>query len=195
MTPPSSPDHTTMARVSLLVSLLPHHCGHGGKCQDFHNSDWQATESAARAHLAAILSLACQVLTIRARMGGFELIILSLCFQASVFALLQSHLFPSLPSCLSMPPLPPKPTLLARLGEEKQPTPSQKGSQPPLSSQHSKLSGSIGGVKSPKEKPSSKFSPPSVLAWLSPPERTSPAPLPPTSPCSTISTGLLEKIS
>ena len=136
----SSPDYTTMARVSLLVSLLPHHCGrisllplhcgHGGKCRDFQNSDWQATESAARAPLAAILSLACQVHTIRAWMGGFELIILSLCCQASVFVLLQSHLFPSLPLCLSMPPLPPKPTLLTRLGEEKQPTPSQKDSQP-----------------------------------------------------------------
>ena len=70
-----------------------------------------------------------------------------------------------------------------------------EGFPAPLSSQHSKLSGSIGGVKSPKEKPSSKFSPPSLLARPSPPERTSPVPLQPTSPCSMTSTGLLERIS
>ena len=60
----SSPDHTTMAWVFLLVSFLPHHCGHDGKYRDFQNSDWQATESTAQAPLAAILLLACQVHTI-----------------------------------------------------------------------------------------------------------------------------------
>ena len=79
--------------------FLPLHCGHGGKCRDFQNSDWQATESATRAPLAAILSLACQVRTIRA------LIVLPglcICATRSLPSLFPAFLVASSCTCLGI---------------------------------------------------------------------------------------------
>ena len=72
-----------MAQVSLLVSFLPTIVAGFHFCHPIV----AMVENAEIFKTAAILSLACQVRTIRARMGEFELIILSLCCRASVFVL------------------------------------------------------------------------------------------------------------